>query len=995
MARAQHIHSSTYLDNVHTTMTLRIRSVVALSAIMFVGLAQMAEAQPLTNPYPFWYSDTSTIDPALAHNADVEKAGSRGRVVLKDGHFAFNDGTRFRIVGTTLQWYSAFPDSASAVQLARRLRSMGVNCVRFNTFDVNVWSTVSMFDANETKTLGNGLSAGQMLKFDWLTHQLRENGIYYVLCFQSTWTPKPDDGVIQPDSASWGARVPSMFNPVIQQIHRNIIRALLSHVNTFTNLAYKDDPAVAFIVASEDASLTAHWVYTQDVVRPNTNGQASTGTQHVKLIDSLWQSWLQKRYTTDQALSAAWSTKAANPSNVLINGNFEDPFNTVWQFFVNTTSGAQAILQYSDAEKHEGSSCARIRINKLDETRSVYGLNLNQKIPVMRRLQTYQFSFWAKTTPQRAKRSMTLYIYNGTSPYNSYGPQTEVQLSSTWQKYDFTFTSTATDTTTAYAGFLMGADSGDVYLDDVQFREAAVPGLKPGESLTKRNILLSPMLDNTITGERAKANAAFLHENLTTMFTNIRKLVRDTLASPVLMCPSYRFVSYYDMAAAKEYEVFGNAEWRSSTGSMLDEFYGGTLTSHAQVRPEGKAFVISHLAYQFPRPYQSEMMTVLPAYNGLQDWDGIFFSVYSENARAGSNRVDSNNYWILMNKPNVLSLFPWTSSLMRTGAIAPSAKKIVIQHTRESVEVPSLHALNNYSLMISPDSRMPLFRRVSVNLDPAAEESFMPHLDISALSGTVDLAALDAENEQIFWDATKGQMRIATPTHIALMGRLEGQIVTADLLTAEQTTAGRHALVALHSLTDKPLSESDQALLTISTRVLNEGAVFNAENTDLSRWGRGNIQMEGVGVRVTFTAPQFDSLTIIPLAENGQPLAGRKPIGVSRRAGNKFTTLIDTKLNATPWYKLVFGVTTSVTEEAQHNGAAVLSQPVYDGVLRMHVPSDSKIRTIVDVRGQTVMSDAALGTLVDVSSLTSGIYFVVVEQQGGRISSLPFLIHEK
>jgi hypothetical protein len=976
-------------------MISRICSVIALCAITCLGLVRTADAQPLANPYPFWFSDTTSINNSLALQQNVGKAGSKGRVVLRDGHLGFADGSRLRIAGTTLQWFSAFPDSARAVQLARRLRDLGVNCVRFNSFDVNVWPTVSIFDAAETRTLGAGLSETQMQKFDWLVHQLREHGVYYVFSFQSMWTPKPGDGVIQPDSTGWGARVPLIFNPVIQQIQRNIVRAMLEHRNQYTGIAYKDDPALAFMIAAEDAPLSAYWLYTQDIVRPNTQGQASSGSLHVRLIDSLWQNWLQQRYGTDQQLSSAWSTASRNTANMLTNGDFEDPFSTVWQFFVNTNDGAQAILQFSDADKREGTTSARIRINTLDRSKVVYSLNLNQKIPVMRRLQTYQFSFWAKTTPQRASRSMLLYIYNGTSPYNSYGLQTEVRLSSTWQKYDFTFTSTATDSTTAYVGFLMGADSGDVFLDDVQFKEVAVAGLQPGESLQERNIPLSPMLDASVTPARAAANAAFLHERLSSMFSHMRKLVRDTLRSEVLMCPSTRFVSYYDMTTASDYEVFSNTEWRGGSSSMLTELYGGTMTSHAQVRPEGKAFVVAHLAYQFPRPYQSEMMTVIPAYNGLQDWDGIFFSVFSENMLAGATRIDSNNYWVLQNKPNVLSMFPWTSSLIRSAAVAPSAKSITITHTPESRELPSQHVQNNYSLRISPDSRMPLFRRIAVNLAPGSEEAFQPHLEISALSGEVDLAALDAENEQIFWDATKGQMRIQTPTHVALMGRLEGQIVTADMLTAEQTTPGLHAVVAMHSLTSEPLVLSNENMLTISTRALNEGAVFTADNSDLAQWGRGNIQMEGVSMRVTITSPQFDSLTIIPLSQSGQPVPGAQPIGVVRRAGNKFTTMIDTKVHATPWFKLVYGLTTSVTEEAEQRGVAVLSQPVYDGILRMHLPNDAQVRGIVDMQGQTLMSGITFGRFVDVSSLVSGVYFVLVELRGGQMSSLPFIIHEK
>ena len=147
-------------------------------------------------------------------------------------------------------------------------------------------------------------------------------------------------------------------------------------------------------------------------------------------------------------------------------------------------------------------------------------------------------------------------VYNGTSPYNSYGLAGSIKLTSTWQKYSYTFLSTASDSTSAYLGFLMGSDTGDVYLDDVQFREVAVPGLKAGESLTKRNIPLSPILDQSITAERSKANTAFIMENYRSMLLNVRKLVRDTLKSQVLMCPSARMFNHAELDAAREYEVF-------------------------------------------------------------------------------------------------------------------------------------------------------------------------------------------------------------------------------------------------------------------------------------------------------------------------------------------------------------------------------------------------------------------------------------------------------
>lgn len=961
-------------------------------AVLSLFLAYVSGiGQPLANPIPFSFGDTVSINNTLSQ-FDASPAGSKGRVMLSaDGHLAFADGSRFRIAGTVLQWFSAFPDSASAVRLAKRLRALGVNCVRLNTFDVTVWSAASIF-ANGTSTLGGGLEPEQMKRFDWFMHQLRQNGIYYVFTFQGVWTPRAEDGVIQPDSSSWGTRVPLMFNPFVQQVHRNIIRTLLTHVNPHTGMAYKDDPALAFIVAAEDASPIVYWLYTQEIVRPNTYGSPYSGAQHVALIDSMWKSWLISTYKTDAALSKAWSTLPSNSNTMLLNGGFEDPFSSVWQFFVNSTAGAQALFQYSDADKKEGSSAARIRINKLDASKSVYGLNLNQKIPVMRRQQTYELSFWAKTTPQKVSRDMAIYVYNGTSPYNSYGLQTPLTLTSTWQKYSYTFLSTSTDSTTAYVGFLMGNDSGDVFLDDVQFREVGVAGLKTGESLAKRNIPLSPLLDETITAARSKANAAFILENYRAVLQHARKLVRDTLKSQVLMCPSIRLFNYSELDAARDYEVFSNSEWRQASTSALTENSGGALAAHTQVRPKGKAFVLGFLGYQYPRPYQSEMLTVTPAYAGLQDWDGVFFSNYSETGRTGGDHIDSNNYWVLVDKPNMQALMPWTSSLVRNGAVATTTKELVLNHTRESAELPRLHVQSTFNLSVPADSRIPLFRKTSVNLEFQTAESLLPQLEVSALSGDVDLAALDAENEQIYFDQTTSTMRIVTPTHVAVTGPLGGRIVTAGNMSVEQTAGGPNAVVALHSLTGKPLDQSTTALLTISTRCANNDAKFKSDGSDFSIWGKGPVVMESAAMRISIASKRFDSLTIIPLGSNGQPLGTVAPITTARNAAGKFVVLLNMQTFGTPWYRLEYGISTGVQDELAEQ--LTVSNPVRNDVLVANLPTKCDNLRIVSSLGGVVreLTNVDGRVTIDTHDLVQGAYFLVARAQDGTIIDAPFVI---
>lgn len=959
---------------------------MVIMAVMHISV----DAQPLTNPYSFAIDHEVDLDTSLI-GLPMEPAGAKGRVVLtSDGHLGFADGSRLRMVGTTLQWFSIFPDSANAITIARRLKALGINCVRLNTFDISAWPPVSIFRSGTNSTLQDGLDPVQMAKFDWFMHQLRQHGIYYVFTFQSTWTPRAGDGVLQPDSTGWGARVPLLFNRRIQQIHRDVMRAMLTHVNEFTKLAYKDDPALAYVIAAEDASPVAFWLYTNDIIRPNpTASSTSTGIQHVAYVDSLWNAWLETTYKTDAALSSAWQSTAKTTQNILQNGDFEDPFSAAWVLNINTTTGAQALFQFSDADKQQGASSGRVRINKIDPTKTSYMIQLLQRLPVMRHLQTYELSYWAKTTPQRKSREVFLYVFNGTSPYNSYGLAQTVSMTSEWKKYSYTFTATVTDSTTPALGFFMGSDSGDVYLDDVQLREVTKSGVRSGESLTKKNIRMSSMLDGEITVGRAKDNARFVYENFRSMLTNVRRMVRDTLKSQVLMCPSSRLVGFYELDAAREYDVFSSVEWRTDANTIAADPYGSGLYSHAQVRPKGKAFVISHASVQYPRAHAAELMTYLPAYAGLQDWDGVFFSVLSDNGRMGAVSVDSNDAWMLRSKPNILSMFPWTSGMMRSGAVVASPKELVIDHTAESVNLPRLHIQSPFGLTVNTDQRIPLFRRVAINQQLAQQSSFLPHLEVSALAGDVDLAALDAENGQIYRDATKGIMRIETPTHSAVMGSLSGQIISLAGLTVEQTTVAPHLMVAIASQTSKPFGESERSLLTISTRALNEGAAFDAGNQNLRLWGKGPVQMEGVGVRVSVTAPKFDSLIIRPLGQDGRPTG--QAIGVSKRSGGRFTTLLNTAELKTPWYLMEFTTSTSVNEEVEGRFLTVLGNPVVDGRAKLWVRRRCDEVQLVDVNGRVLQTVAnAEGTIAfDVSRLATGCYRVIARQiNGARDSEL-------
>lgn len=950
-----------------------------LAVLCYTGLS----AQPLTDPYDFSIPELVDLDTSLVVGP-IEPAGTHGRVISLNGHLAFEDSSRFRPVGTTLQLGAVFPDSVQAIQLARRLRALGITCVRLTYFDYTYSRAISIL-ANGNSTLENGLDPEQMARFDWFMLQLRLHGIYYVFTFHGVWNPRPGDGVN--DSTGFGARVPLFFEAKVQQIHRGIIKLLLEHVNPHTGLAYKDDPALAFIIAGEDASVMVYWMYTKDIIRSNNYGATfSLGLRHHAYIDSLFNVRLRsKGLNTDAKVNAAWRTTPTDPSEKIRNGGFEDPFDPSWTLGVNVANGAQALMQYSETEKREGNQSGKILIGSPDRDRNSQGIYLYQTISNLKRLRRYTLSLWMKAETSTPTHRVQFLIHAPSFPYNSYGLSRLDTITNQWDQYSYTFLSSATDETSASIQIQFGLDPGSVYIDGVSLKEVGFEGLRPGESIVNNSITRSSIWDENVSPARLKEEFDFYMDQFTTMLGSVYLLVRDTLQSRVLLCPSMRTYTGIELHSITDYDLFVSSDWRTSGTSMLSEPGGGTVIAHTQYDLSDKPFILASGGIMYPRPYQSEMAVVMPAYAGLHDWDGVFFSVFTGTPRAGNVRADSGSYWEIFDKPFVLTMLPSVSNMLRSFDVVPSDKVIQITNNFETLLYPRFHLSYSYALSMPTDARMPLFRRVEVMPDLAEQESFLPHRDISALSGNIiDPTTLDAENEQIFLNTATGILRVITPRYIAIAGTLEGQIVNEPGIIVEQTSAGKHTSVVFSSLTSNPIVESQKNLLVIGARGLNRGTVFAADSLTLEKWGAGPMQLEARTVRITISAPAFDSCFVVPLGNDARPKGVRRNVG--RSPSGRFSIDINTRSDETPWYQILFTKLGTDVTEADASGIEISPNPAADYV-RIKADDLHSVR-VMDLYGIVVLakqSDYLNDITIPTDRLPSGSYTVEVTTGAGRI----------
>ncbi len=174
-------------------------------------------------------------------------AGKYGRVrISPDGHLCFEKrpGKRIRFFGANLCYSACTPSHASAEKMAVEIRKCGYNSVRFHHLDN--FATL----LNPKSSVSTELAPEKMEKFDYLVHQLRQQGIYFTLDFYSSRTLKKGDGV--PYNGK-GYKALVVIDRAARENLKKYIRNLLTHRNRYTGNSLAEDPAlIAVNLVNED-----------------------------------------------------------------------------------------------------------------------------------------------------------------------------------------------------------------------------------------------------------------------------------------------------------------------------------------------------------------------------------------------------------------------------------------------------------------------------------------------------------------------------------------------------------------------------------------------------------------------------------------------------------------------------------------------------------------------------------------------------------------------
>ncbi|MHC4582388.1 MAG: glycoside hydrolase 5 family protein, partial [Planctomycetota bacterium] len=214
-----------------------------------------------------WYSgallhDKSPVDLSFLNH---KPAGKFGFVRAQGDKLVFEGGEEVRFWGGNIAAYAIFADRDHIRQQAKRIAQLGYNLMRIHHHDSMGWVGRTVIDKSRADS--QHLDAEVMDRLDYWIKCLRDEGVYIWLDLHVGRLFKEGDGIgagfaeMQRRSKRDGAEGKGFcyFNERIEQLMKDFNAKYMSHVNRYTSLAYKDDPAIMGLLITNENDITSHF----------------------------------------------------------------------------------------------------------------------------------------------------------------------------------------------------------------------------------------------------------------------------------------------------------------------------------------------------------------------------------------------------------------------------------------------------------------------------------------------------------------------------------------------------------------------------------------------------------------------------------------------------------------------------------------------------------------------------------------------------------------
>ncbi|MCE5345345.1 MAG: hypothetical protein LLG13_03505 [Bacteroidales bacterium] len=217
-------------------------------------MAERGDTIRKTIPYTLPWDDMP-IDLSFIY-AKEKPAGKHGFLKVDGDKFVFEDGTAARFWGTCFNSAQSFPSHEHSAKVAKRLAKIGVNIVRFHQLDAE-WSTPNIFQFTKGENKVNTMSFDPVSidRLDYLIYCLKQEGTYIHMDLLTYRRFKTGDGVEAADKLGDAAKPYSTYNRRLIELQKKFNYDLWTHINPYTGLAYKDDPAIVLVEVTNECDL--------------------------------------------------------------------------------------------------------------------------------------------------------------------------------------------------------------------------------------------------------------------------------------------------------------------------------------------------------------------------------------------------------------------------------------------------------------------------------------------------------------------------------------------------------------------------------------------------------------------------------------------------------------------------------------------------------------------------------------------------------------------
>ncbi len=258
-----------------------------------------------------WYPQTLVWDkwPVDVGFLNERPAGKHGRVVADGDKLRFEDGTPARFWGANVQAYALFHGKKDDIaNQAKRIAALGYNLIRIHHHDSD-WVTPNVFDKATGTT--QKLDDTALDSLDWWVKCLKDEGVYVWLDLHvGRQFTKGDniEGFAELAKQQGSGKGFNYVNPRIEKLMQQFADSYVTRQNRYTGKTYADEPAVAFMLLTNENDLTFHF---SNLLAPDKGN-----TVHRKLFETQAREIARRGGMPGQAALKVWEP---GPAKIVLN----------------------------------------------------------------------------------------------------------------------------------------------------------------------------------------------------------------------------------------------------------------------------------------------------------------------------------------------------------------------------------------------------------------------------------------------------------------------------------------------------------------------------------------------------------------------------------------------------------------------------------------------------------------------------------------------------